>query len=118
MCINPDETCWFLCGDDFNGSSDSAYCWNEIESQSIEIAEGYPEWKAEIKEFWDKHLPIMLSVKSGYAYFAVNLFDNFGAVVYGIEPEYEETEKIANSFDDFLLRILTKEDDALLSMLI
>ena len=70
----PDETGWFLCIDDFNGTSDSAYTWNEFEQISLQAAEDShdEEWKRSIIQFWDDHLPIFLSVRSGYAYYAIN----------------------------------------------
>jgi Uma2 family endonuclease len=57
-CANKDETAWFLCENDFNGVSDSAYRWNEFETQSLEAAEGDELWKTQILDFWRYHFPI------------------------------------------------------------
>lgn len=65
-------------------------------------AEGDEEWKREIVEFWDQHIPIIFSVKNGYAYYAINVGNKFGTIVYGIEPEFEEVELIATTFKEFL----------------
>ena len=107
-CTNPDETAWFLCEEDYNGQSDSAFQWNEWELQSLEAAQGDDEWKNSIRAFWNTHFPIFLSVKSGYAYLAICVSEtDYGAVVCGSEPEYEETQKIADSFQG-LLPLLTQ----------
>jgi hypothetical protein len=101
-CISPDEKTWFLDINDFSNNSDSAYKWNEIEEMCVLEAEGDEEWKREIVEFWDQHIPIIFSVKNGYAYYAINVGNKFGTIVYGIEPEFEEVELIATTFKEFL----------------
>ena len=53
-----------------------------------------------IKQFWDSHLPVMMSVKSGYAYLALE--QETLRVVEGHEPEFEKTSVIAPSMVDFL----------------
>lgn len=107
-CINPDQTAWFLVEDDYNGTSDSAFAWNEFENQSLEAAEDDTELIDNIKHFWDQHMPIMLSVKSGYAYLAITVSErNHGSIVYGGEPEYEDSEKITDSFQELLNELLT-----------
>src|SRR5262245_43381168 len=56
-CINPSRTAWFLVEDDYNGTRNFAFSWNEFESQSIEAAEEDIELITEIKHFWDQNLP-------------------------------------------------------------
>ena len=99
-----DETTWFLCAEDYDSRLDHAFWWNEWERLSLESAEGDEVWTAEIKSFWDDHLPIVLSVGDGYAYYAVSMED--GAVVYGREPEFEGCERVAGSFEEFLKHIM------------
>ncbi|APM39455.1 SMI1/KNR4 family protein [Clostridium kluyveri] len=106
VCIAPDDSSWFLCLDDYNGVSDSAYSWNEIEKLCLEEAENDEEWKQEITEFWDCHLPVYFSVKSGYAYYALNTTGESGSIVHGYEPEFEETDIVTTSFVDFLDAIM------------
>jgi hypothetical protein len=102
-CVNPANTVWFLCEADYNGESDSAFRWNEFELQSLEAADGDEELADEIKSFWSHHLPIVTSVKSAYAYLAINVSEKaFGQVVAGLEPEYEEVVKICNSFGELI----------------
>lgn len=101
-CIAPDHSSWFLCLDDYNGVSDSAYDWNEIEKLCLAEAQNDEDWKQEITEFWDRHLPIYFSVKSGYAYYALNTSDETGSIMYGYEPEFEEVDIVTTSFFGFL----------------
>lgn len=101
-CLNEDGKVGFWTDIDFSGKSDSAFKWNEFESMSLEAVGKYPELKKEVIDFWEKHLPIMLSVKADYAYIALEFKDNkFCKVVYGIEPEFEEVTVLCNSFSEF-----------------
>jgi hypothetical protein len=95
-----DEQSWILTASDFHGDSSSAYAWNEWERQSLSAAEGDGQWMARITEFWDRHFPFLMSVKSGYAYFAIERESL--AVVVGEEPEYEETQQLAPSLAEVL----------------
>lgn len=98
-CVNPDKTAWFLTEADYNGASDTAFAWNEFEAQSLDAAEGDSELMNEIRRFWDGHLPIMLSVKSGYAFLAIVVAgDDRGRIVHGVEPEYEDATHVVDSF--------------------
>ena len=90
---------WFLCEDDYNQTTDSAFRWNEFEVQSLEAAGTDEHLKSRIVKFWDQHLPIALSVKSQYAFLCIVLTpQDFGAIVCGHEPEYEDVEKVCGSF--------------------
>ena len=107
-CIkNNEDTTWFLCVDNFEVQRDNAFQWNEWEIISLEGAESDAEWENEIKEFWNSHLPIILSVNGGYSYYAIFMKD--GSIVQGEEPEFEECTKVANSFDEFMKKIIEKE---------
>ena len=94
-----DELAWLLLAPNFNGTSGSAYRWNELEVQSIEGTRGDLTWQQEIRSFWDAHLPIAMSIQGGYSYHALR---SDGAVVAGREPEYEESHRVAESYDEFL----------------
>lgn len=98
--ISSDETVWFLCAEHFTGTGDAAFQWNEWERISLASAENDTQWESEIKKFWNEHLPIVMSVKNGYSYYAIAVKD--GSVVYGEEPEFEECRKVADSFADFV----------------
>jgi hypothetical protein len=95
-----DEKSWILTASDFHGDSSSAYAWNEWEQQSLSAAEDDDESKSEIADFWDEHFPFLMSLKNGYAYFAIEQ-ESLAAVV-GEEPEYEEAEPLANSLAEAL----------------
>lgn len=124
LCTNEDQTAWFLCESDFRGTSDSAYAWNEFERQSLEAAGSEEAWKKEIVAFWDKHMPILISVKTGYAYLALRLAGGGDdpIVVFGREPEYEEAQVMCSSFRELthLVRrhLLKGELHAILSQLL
>ena len=104
ICITPDEKSWFICQNEYNGNSDLAFSWDELEK--ISLVEGDNSYNKPIIKFWDTHIPIALSVRSGYSYFALDLGSDFGSVVYGYEPEFEEPEKVASSFFEFLEMIM------------
>lgn len=105
--VSSDETMWFLCAEDFDIQGDKAFQWNEWELISLTSAEGDTKWQSEIREFWDNHLPIIMSVKGEYSYYAIAIKD--GSIVHGAEPEFEECEIVAASFMDFMEKIVKKE---------
>ena len=108
--VAPNDSSWFLTLLDYSGTSESAYKWNELEVESLDSAIDDTEWQQEIKDFWDNHFPFFISVKDGYSYLAIRQKD--GAVVFGEEPEFEETTKITDSFDSFM-NILAEEPEKL-----
>ena len=105
--VSADEKAWLLTAADFAGDSDAAFAWNEWERQSLEATDGDPALAERIRLFWDEHLPILTSVKSGYAYFAIERTTL--RVVCGEEPEYEDPSPLASSFAE-LLRLLAVHD--------
>ncbi len=103
--VRKDERAWFLCAEDYDIQGDKAWQWNEWELRSLEAAGDDAAWKEEIRQFWDGHLPFFLSLDSGYAYYAFSMED--GSVVYGAEPEFEECETVADSFEDFMEKVMS-----------
>lgn len=101
---NSSDTTWFNSIADFNGSHTGIeFSWNEFEQQSLEAFEDDEATRKQIISFWDDHLPIILSVKNGYAYFSIGTAEsNFGKIYFGEEPEYEETDHVAESFSEFM----------------
>ncbi|AYN04391.1 SMI1/KNR4 family protein [Flavobacterium sp. 140616W15] len=101
---NKEETVWFNSLIDYSnlGTDKSAFLWNDFEVDSLECAEDDEE-RNEIVKFWKKYLPFLISVKNGYSYLGIGIKGaNIGKIVYGREPEYEEIEVIANSFEEFM----------------
>lgn len=47
-------------------------------------------------------MPIALSVRNGYTFYAIDLGSEFGSIVSGYEPEFEEVEQIVSSVDQLL----------------
>ena len=105
--VSKDERNWFLCAEDYDERLDHAWQWNEWEQLSLKAAEGDPKWQAAICAFWNNHLPIVLSLRNGYAYYAIAIED--GSVVYGSEPEFEECTAVAESFEAFMGKICQGE---------
>lgn len=106
LCRSPKATVWFLTAEDYAKRRGSGFRWNEIEMMSLEGADGDMTSQAEIRSFWDGHLPIMLAVHSDYDYLAVRLAD--GAIVHGSAPEWEEPSTVAPSLA-VLLSLLQAE---------
>lgn len=104
--LSKDEKTWFLCLDEYNDNSEYAYKWNEFELISLDAASGDEDWENEIKNWWKNKLPIIMSVKDSYSFYAIDMLNN-NCIVKGEEPEFEETTVIANSFVEFLTMLET-----------
>src|SRR5947207_2324529 len=98
--VSPDSKSWFNTSTDLSGQSGAAFSWNQWELDSLAAAENFPKLQDGIRDFWDQHFPVMISVKDGYAHFAIQKPDL--VIVCGEEPEYEEATTVAASFADFL----------------
>ena len=101
-----DGQAWLLSANDFISKSDDEFSSDEFEKISLSAAENDTKWQLEIKEFWDKHLPLYMSVGDGYEYIAYNL--ETGKFVEGAEPEFEETSEVASSVSEFLKYVSDK----------
>lgn len=102
-----DEQSWFLFPDDFRDDADpSGFAWNEFERISAEAALDDCQ-AAEVREWWSRHLPILMSVRGGYSFYAIET--DGGRVVQGAEPEFEEAWEVAECFEDFLEKIVSGE---------
>ena len=104
-----DDTTWFICGKDYLDKSDDVFKWNEFELMSLEAAEEDEKWKMEIKNWGRKKLTFIMSVSGGYSYYAIDLEDNKGTIIYGQEPEFEDANVVAKEFDEFIDKIVKKE---------
>jgi hypothetical protein len=106
-CINSEENMWFLCIDDYLEKSEGTFRWNEFEIISLEAADDDAELINEIKNYWNKHLPIIFNVKGEYEYYAINIENK--KIVYGYEPEFEESGIVADNFGELLDKIINNE---------
>lgn len=87
-CATKDEKAWFNTLADFNGTAENEFRWNEFE---LMILEDDDEDAQEIIEFWDNHIPVLLSCRNFYCYFAISLLaDNYGQIVYGCDPNLKK----------------------------
>jgi hypothetical protein len=117
-CENRDEKSWFNTISDFNGTTDNEFRWNEFEIMSLEGYQDENDEQTRVDEinkvtaFWDNHIPFLMSCKNFYCYFAICLLPaTFGQIVYGNEPEFEETKPVANDFSVFMTKLLTQTLD-------
>ena len=107
-CVNKDETVWFLCAAEYNGTSNAEWAWNEFEKLDLEGAKDDQEWRNETIAFWDNHLPFLISVGGEYAHRSFRVTGpKFGSVVDGYE-ELTAVSDYAASFADFI-RLHTDE---------
>lgn len=112
--INAQESVWFISAKNINDNQKSGFSWNEFQLMSLDASQGDDEWANEIKDFWKAHLPVLMSVKAGYAYVAYCICgDNQGKFVHGCEPEFEEVTVIANSLTEFKSWILCTKNEFL-----
>lgn len=100
---NADESRWFISAEEFSGNSDSAFSWDEFEKMSLDAA--MTDRDAEdVRTFWGRHLPIMMAVDGDYQYIALDR--RSGAVVHGVEPDFESVSNLADSFDGFMVAVM------------
>ncbi len=98
---NATDDVWFLTDYYF------ADTHSDFEDISLDAAEGDDAWIKEIKEFWDKTLPVVMGVGGDYHYYAIDL--ETGEVVEGWEPEFEDPYVRAGSFNEFIEKIISGE---------
>ena len=102
---NGADNIWFnLPGDFENSGNDGGFRWNEFELISLEAASDDEDRQNEVRVFWDNYLPVVMSVASGYHYYAIGI--RTGEVFEGRDPEFEEIEIVAPSFTDFIENII------------
>jgi hypothetical protein len=106
-CVNAGENVWFLCIEDYLPKPEDGFRWNEFELISLEAADNDTELINKIKNYWDKHFPIIMSVEGDYEYYAINVENK--KIVHGYEPEFEESKIAANNFYELLEKIRNKE---------
>ncbi len=100
---NQDDDVWFVSIEDFNETSKNDFKWNEFELISLEACENEEEID-QVRSFWDRHIPILISVKDEYEYLALCVDEqNFGVIVHGMEPEFEEVSKVSESFKELII---------------
>ena len=102
--INSTGDVWFLTCENY---LDEVWNYDSFENIILEAAEGNEKWSAEIKSFWDNTFPIILSVGGDYQYFAIKI--DSGKVIQGYEPEFEDPLIVADSFNEFLEKIISGE---------
>lgn len=102
--INSTEDMWFLTCENF---LNDVWSYNDFENMSLEAADGDEEWSEEIKEFWNNTFPIIMGVGGEYQYYGISL--ESGNVVHGWDPEFESPYVVAESFVEFLGKLIVGE---------
>lgn len=104
----PNKSGRFLTVEDFCFDFDTEWNYDEIENFCLEQAGDDEKRQRKIVNFWNKHLPFYIKKFDVlYIYFAIDLTD--GCVVYGKQPYFEKTRPVADSFTDFLEKIINHE---------
>ena len=98
---NSEENLWFLTCNNYTD-----FCY-DFENMSLDAASGDEEWTEDIKNFWDKTFPIVMSVGGDYYYYGINI--ETGKIVSAYEPEFEETVDVTDSFEIFIRKVISGE---------
>lgn len=108
---NQENTAWFNSIEDFNGETDTDFKWNDFELQSLDALADDEKEVENIKNFWNNHIPILISVTE-YEYLAICLeSDKYGEIVHGVEPEFEETTKVCDNFEQLMTLMKTPKNN-------
>lgn len=109
--VSSDERAWILTVEDFAGRSASAFAWNEWERLSLDAADQSRDanWKRRIEDFWNQHLPFLMSVAGDYAYLAFE--KSQCGVVGGHGPDFEETSRVTVSLGE-VISLIARRDPA------
>jgi len=104
---NQKDTAWFNSTEDFNGESDTDFMWNDFELQSLETFKDDDKAVEKVQNFWNSHIPILMSITE-YEYLAICLESSrYGEIVHGVEPEFEETTKVCDNFEQLMTLLKT-----------
>lgn len=101
--VNAEDNVWFLVPNNF--TDNGGFAWNEFENISLGAAADDAEWAADVRGFWDEHLPIVMSVAGDYHYYAIGI--KTGEVFEGWEPEFEDPQMCAPGFAAFIEHIIS-----------
>lgn len=88
-----------------NSDDDLPILWDTFKLISLDVAEPDKEEMETVEKWWDKHFPFLIYTGWEYEFYAVDVEN--GTVVNGFEPEFEDTEKVADSLNDFFEKIVS-----------
>ena len=107
------DAVWFVSAMDYaSPSADEAeFRYGDFEKDSLECAANDAQ-RAAVSAFWSGCLPFLFSVR-GECCFAGILTQSAdtGKIVFGVEPIYEDTLLIAQSFEEFIALFLAALTD-------
>ena len=104
-CIrNKDNTTFFVLGETLCDETETSqgFSWDTFKKISLGACDGENEVN-EVKQWWDSHFPVVMSVACGYEFYSLNTLN--GSVEWSCEPMFEEAVKAADSLDDFFEKI-------------
>lgn len=115
--INAERNLWFNCRSEFDREHpELAFPWNAVEQMSLEWADDDMEWSQRIQAFWDRRIPVALSVEGDYEFIAIDLRDS--SIVHGVAPDFEEVSVVASSFTEYLSGVTKRMNQGAISVLL
>ncbi|MBE7646789.1 SMI1/KNR4 family protein [Tenacibaculum finnmarkense genomovar ulcerans] len=103
---NKTDTTWFNLKREFDELTENEFKWNEFELMSLEWCDDDNDELKKIEEFWNQHVPIIMSTEDGFQFLAICLEnEKYGEIVHGMEPEFENIKKICDNFNELLDKI-------------
>ena len=106
LAVSQSERSWFVTSDELLEATDSAFKWNQWELDSLIAAEGDDEWQRNIRAFWDDCFPLVISVDGDYSFVGIQRRSHGHMIVGGREPEFEETEVVADGIAGLVMGIV------------
>ncbi len=106
-CVKKDKKAMLISLDNIESiETPFGVCYNIIEERSYSHVTGDESLVEEIRGWWQKRLPFIIILKdSKYEYYAFDFEDN--CIVFGSEPNFEETYAVAPNFDEFINQVIS-----------
>lgn len=106
-CVKKDKKAMLISLDNIESiETPFGVCYNIIEERSYSHVTGDENLVEEIRGWWQKRLPFIIILKdSKYEYYAFDFEDN--CIVFGSEPNFEETYAVAPNFDEFINQVIS-----------
>ena len=115
MCINEEETIWFLCINDYLEDSRSSFIWDEYKDFAFKYSYDEEE-KEEIEYYFNTIVPIFFEtegrnvISGNFNYFGINIETDEIVAGSGLEfTVFEDLKIIADNFEMFLDKIVNVE---------
>ncbi len=105
-CVKKDKKAILISSDNIETiQTPFGVCYNIIEERSYNHATGDENLVEEIRSWWQKRFPFIIILKNSvYEYYAFDFEEN--CIVFGSEPNFEETYAVAPDIDDFINQVI------------